>query len=379
MIKCGIICEYNPFHNGHKYHLQKTKEILGDNSNIICVMSGDFTQRGEAAIFDKAIRAEAALNCGADAVIQLPVLYSTAPAEIFAYGAIKILSYIKGLKYLSFGVETEDTNLLEEIALIQIEESDKMQENIKHLLSMGLSYPNCLSAATAKELGNSEKILNILSRPNNVLAIEYLKAIKLLNLDIKPIYIRRIDKGYNSKELIPPFASASAIRTLIERGQDILDFVPINYPKTNLDKKTLEKILILSLINNEIPKAEGLELSLKNAAKNFTTLAEIIESVKSKRYTYARINRLILATLLGINQELYNYKGDFLFDVLGVKKSFKENIKDLESFAVIKKSKKPFINESAEKIYNLDKLASDVYAVITGQSANRFYKKLLEV
>lgn len=380
MIKCGIICEYNPFHNGHLYHIKKTKEIL--NCDIICVMSGDFTQRAEAAIFDKSLRAKLALKSGADAALQLPVVYSTAPAEIFAFGAIKTLSFIKGVQYLSFGVETNETNLLEQIALVQLSESQSMKEHIRQLLEKGLSYPNCLAAATAKEMGQEPAVLGILSRPNNVLAIEYLKAISRLRLDIKPVYIRRTDSGYNSKELSPPYAAAGVIRQLIQSGMDYSMFVPQIYPKSKLDNNTLEKILILSLIKNEIPKAEGLEQKLKRAANSFTSLSKIIESVKSKRYTFSRINRIILSTLLGIDFDLYNYKGEFLFDVLGVRKSFKDKIKDLGPLAVIKRSrsKKPFVNVFAQKIYQIDKLASDIYAVITGQSAaQRYYKKLMEV
>lgn len=191
----GIICEYNPFHNGHLYHLEQSKKMTGSNYTV-AIMSGNFTQRGSTAIIDKWSRAEAALKNGVDLVIELPVLYATSSAENFADGAINILNSLKVVDYLSFGSETSDIETLDKIADILYKEPKTYKNLLSTELKKGLSFPKARENALLAYL-DDKKYGNILSSPNNILGIEYIKALKKYKSNIKPISITRFEAGHN--------------------------------------------------------------------------------------------------------------------------------------------------------------------------------------
>ena len=212
----GIIAEYNPFHNGHEYQIKKAGEISGVDY-IIAIMSGNYVQRGAPAIFDKSIRAEMALNAGIDAVFEIPALFSGASANDFAGYGISLLK-ILGADFISFGAENDNYKLMDTVAKVL---TDKEQElAVKKHMEVGLNYAKARHNAIIEELkGNKEdinEIKNILGSPNNILAIEYLKSIRLNNVGIKPVIISRSGSGYHEKEIKEnKFSSATAIRKLV--------------------------------------------------------------------------------------------------------------------------------------------------------------------
>lgn len=320
----GIVAEYNPFHNGHRYHLLESKR-LKDIDYVICVMSGSFTQRGNTSIIDKWSKAEMALLNGADLVIELPTLYSISSAENFALGAIKILNSLNIVNYLSFGSELGDIKLLNEFADVLYHEPKEYVTMLNHELSKGISYPKARENAMLMYLKDIRKYANIMSSPNNILSIEYLKALKKLKSKIYPYTIKREAVGYNERNIVSNFASATGIRNAIRSGNisALRNVMPANsynillsqIKKGNIvsDLSNFEKAIIYNLrkmsveeIANLPDVSEGLENSIKRAADSCNSLTELKNIVKSKRYTETRIQRILLYSLLGITKREMN-------------------------------------------------------------------------
>jgi len=302
----GIVAEYNPFHNGHKYHIDTAKKIVNPDATF-CVMSGNFVQRGEPAIYNKFIRANTAIKNGMDIVFELPVSFCLSSAETFAMKAVSILANT-GITHLSFGCETDDIDLLNKIADLITNEPDNYKTILKENLKQGISYPKAREIAVNNIIPN-----DVLKSPNNILAIEYLKALKRLKSNIIPVPVKRYKTNYHSLDSIDNIASASAIRNMIKLNSDISKFVPevINKKPVFVDdfeqmimyklrSSTTENFLDLSDVN------EGLENAFINAVKTSITLSETIEKVKSKRYTLSRIKRILFSLLLELpkNTEL---------------------------------------------------------------------------
>jgi len=381
--KCGIICEYNPFHNGHAYHLKKTKELLGKDVTIACVMSGDFVQRASPAFFDKRLRAQAAVEAGADCVLELPFLYATNGAARFSYGAMKILSHITNIKWLSFGVEGDvSIDLLNSIVEVQINEGVKLKENLSRFLKEGNSFALAKARATACEFDDEAGILDILNKPNNVLAIEYLIAIQRLKLDITPLLIKRTDGGYNSLELKPPFASASAIRRLIDGSLPFDNFVPKfvsdNFKNMQVDFKLFDGLARLSLLNYN---GDNIALKkLRESAQKHKDLDAIILNVKTKNMTYASLKRLILHVMCDVTYDLCDYTGEFFTKLLFMKKSFAKHLGDFSSNILISSDDEKRVFEctknEAVAIYKTDTSASNIYSVISRQNSKRYFDKV---
>ena len=316
----GIIAEYNPFHNGHMYHLQKAKEQSGAQY-CICVMSGNFVQRGNTSIVNKWKKAEMALLNGVDLVIELPTIYSVASAEGFSLGAIKLLNNLKIVDAISFGTETSDFAALNNISSIVNEEPMKYKSILNSELKKGLSFPKARENALMLYLNDNKRYDNILNTPNNILAIEYLKALKKIKSTIQPIPIKREKVYYNDNVIVDEFASATAIRKLLknEEFSEIRKVVPkstyqILKKETELgnvvlDLSRYEKEIIYNLRRMtvseiaELPDVnEGLEHSLKNAANYSNDITNLINIVKTKRYTVTRIQRILICALLGITK-----------------------------------------------------------------------------
>lgn len=317
----GIIGEYNPFHNGHLYHLEQSKQLTG-STYTVAIMSGNFTQRGSTSLIDKWSKTEAAIQSGIDLVIELPVLYATSSAENFADGAIKLLNSLKVVDYVSFGAETSDIEILNRFADILYHEPKQYKTMLSHELNKGLSFPKARENALLMYLNDIRKYANVLSSPNNILGIEYLKALKRQKSNIKPVSITRYEAGYNDITYSGNIASSTSIRNIIKNGGfDILRRLlpPSSYRILieNLkqghivpDLSAFEKQIIYNLRKMDISEiaelpdvSEGLEFSIKKAANSCNILTEFLNIIKSKRYTMTRIQRILLYSLLGITKK----------------------------------------------------------------------------
>ena len=317
----GIISEYNTFHNGHLYHLIKSKKITNAEYTI-AVIGGNFTQRGNASLIDKWSKTEMALLNGIDLVIELPLLYSISSAENFAEGAIKILDSLQIVDAISFGTETSDINTLNKFADILYNEPKEYKALLSHELSKGMSYPKARENALMLYLNDIRRFAPILSSPNNILGIEYLKAIKKYKSNIIPISIQRIKTGYNDINFSGNIASATAIRNLVLNHEynDLNRILPISsysILKENIQKghivrdiSNFDKIVLYKLRNMsteellDLPDvSEGLEYSIKKAADSCNTIYELINIVNSKRYTKTRLQRILLYALLNITKK----------------------------------------------------------------------------
>ncbi len=317
----GIIAEYNPFHNGHVYHVNESKKAVGANYTV-AIMSGNFVQRGDTSLTDKWTKARMALLNGIDLVIELPVIYSVSSAENFASGAIKILDSLKIVDYLSFGSELCDVNLLNDFANVLYEEPKEYISILNHELGKGFSYPKARENALLIYLNDIRKYANILSSPNNILAIEYLKSLKQDKSNIVPFSIKRNKVDYNDTNIVDGFASATAIRKIaltndvwsLRRAMpkssfDIM-YECLRSGKTVANLSKFEQTIIYNLRRMTLEEiadlpdvSEGLEHAIKNAANACNTIDELISIVKSKRYTVTRLKRALLHCLLGITKK----------------------------------------------------------------------------
>lgn len=399
----AIIAEYNPFHNGHLYQLQKSKKDINPDFSI-CIMSGNFCERGDTSIMDKWSKAEIALKCGFDMVIELPVIYSISSAENFAEGAIKILDTFENVT-LSFGSECGNLETLNIIANVLCDEPKEYQTILSHELSKGLSYPKARENALLLYLNDIKKYANVLSSPNNILGIEYLKAIKKLNSKVKPYTIKRIDAGYNSLKIKDRLASATAIRNLLKENKNVKKLVPtpsfniildnINNGKIIEDISVFEKEIIYTLrkmslkdISNLQDVTEGLENVVKQSANNCNNLEDLINSIKSKRYTRSRIQRILLYSILNITKKDVrdSYKVKPYVRVLGVSNRGKLLLSQLNNpkYPVITSVKKFMDSSNSKVLINMlekDILASNIYTLAykNDSKANLDYTKKLIV
>lgn len=302
---CGIVCEYNPFHNGHKYHIEQTKEKYGA-THIAAVMSGNFTQRGDVALIDKYKRTETALKNGVDLVIELPVAYALASAEQFAQGAVYLLNSLGCVDMLSFGSESGDIKLLRETAgaVYYAMESEEFNKQLKS----GLAYPAALQKAIEKYY--TDDVIETLAAPNNTLAIEYLKALDTFASPIEPVTVKRAAAGHDSEIDNPSqIVSASQLRKMIAEGKDISALAPeSDFSNTasilNIENAILSKLRFMS--KTEIEKTPNAVLGLENriyrAVQVSASLNELYFLIKTKRYTLARIRRIVLSAFLGITK-----------------------------------------------------------------------------
>lgn len=315
----GIVSEYNPFHNGHLMHLQKSKELTHTDFTI-AVMSGNFVQRGDTSIVDKWTKAEMALKSGVDLVIELPTLYAISSAENFADGAIKILNSLGIVDYVSFGSEIGEITPLDDVASVLYKEPKEFSSLITRQLRSGLSYPKARELAIQMYFGSSQKYTDVLENPNNILGIEYLKSLKRLKSPITPITLKRKYSDYNSNDIKSGIASATAIRTMLQKEKNIHYVVPYETYEILEEKKKYGQIIpSLSIFSKEIiytlrkmtlseiatlpDVSEGLENKIKSAANTSNNLEELILKIKSKRYTQSRIQRILLYALLNISEK----------------------------------------------------------------------------
>lgn len=354
----GVIAEYNPFHNGHLYHLNKIKELY-PHSIIVLVLSGHFMQRGEPSIISKWDRTELALEYGADIVIELPFPFATQSADIFAKGSIQILKHLK-VDTLVFGSESDNINKLMELSKIDLEDNEIIQSN----LEKGMSY----AKATYQYLNDIHN--ESIQTPNDILGLAYIKAMKNENANITPVTIKRTN-DYHGIDLCGSIASASAIRKALHEGKDVSNFVPkltAEKLKNSLffqeDYFPFYQYKIVSEVNRlkEYQTVdEGLENKIKREIVHAASLDNLILRIKTKRYTYNKIRRMVTHILVGFTkEEAQQYKDVTYLRILGFTKKGQHYLnqikKDIELPLVTKFKKKN------DPMLELEYRATTVYA-----------------
>lgn len=384
----GIVSEYNPFHNGHLHHLEISKQVTKSAFTVV-VMSGNFVQRGDTSLINKWVKTEMALKSGVDLVIELPTVYSISSAENFADGAVKILNSLGVVDFISFGSEIGEISPLNDVANILYREPKEFSSLITAQLKSGLSYPKAREIALSQFFGSSKKYSEILNNPNNILGVEYLKSLKKHKSHIRPLTIKRDYSDYNSKTEKNGIASATAIRTMIQAGKNVHYVVPyetyelldeeIENGRIIQDLSVFEKEIIytlrkmtLSEIANLPDVSEGLENKIKLAANNCNTFDDLIQNIKSKRYTQSRIQRIFLYALLGISQKDMNSskKINPYIRVLGFNKHGKRIISAIAAanpkLNIIVSVKKFMENSNDTSLRNMiskDILATNIYTL----------------
>lgn len=420
----GIVAEYNPFHKGHEYQINYCKKKM-HSDYVIVVMSGDYVQRGTPALLPKHLRAEMALRCGADLVLEMPVSVSTASAEAFAMGGVSILDGLNVVDQLCFGSEYGEVSALQELASVLIKEPEEYRVLLKTFLSEGLSFPAARSQALIEYFKNPHhfegddfdgiltpllnQIVQILNSPNNILGIEYCKALLRLNSKIKPVTLKRQGMGYHETTLNEQststsehFASASAIRNALKSDSEInevLKEVPdeaVPLLKTAVKKKEflLEddfSLLLQYCLLNETPESlsgyadmsKDLAARIYNQINHFENFTQFTELLKTKELTYTRIQRSLLHTILKIKEQPEKIP---YARVLGFRKSSSPLLKEIKQHATI-----PLITKAADatgilsadgqELWNTNLRASNIYeSVLTQKTGHTFiheYKKQL--
>ena len=372
----GIVAEYNPFHKGHLYQINETKKYISEKDNdeavAVAVMSGNLTQRGEAAAFNKWKRAEMAAACGVDLVVELPTVYACSSAGDFAAAGIKILENL-GVDYISFGSESGDIEQLKRIANLIKENEDLIESAVKAKVKDGLSYPRARQEALSAWLNEEE--MELMGNPNNILALEYLKNISRAH----PLTIKRAGAGYNDAEAKDGLASASFIRKKLEKDDEGTLWMPPEASELIAEEKSctmdmLYPLLVHKVISSSAEKlesvaagGEGLGNKLKNSIRKCSSYDELVDMLKSKRYTRTRISRFLAHVLLDIHAEDIE-KGGLYIRVLAftgrgakyLKKVKKEGQCQLPVITNINKDVFPEVNHILEK----DIMAADIYNLV---------------
>ena len=375
----GMVCEYNPFHNGHLHHIMETRK--NGATHIVAVMSGNFVQRGDVAIMDKHTRAKLAVRSGVDLVIELPVQFCLSSAENFAAGAIYLLNSLGAVEELSFGSECGDVGLLLK-ALDTVEMTAVSKASvIRSIMEKGYTFPKALNSVIN---GTDPEIAYLITQPNNMLAIEYLRALKKLASPIEPFTVERKSAQHDSSQPVDGFASASFIRENIMKrsgGFRIDRYTPKLWADTikndisagrTASLKNLERVILYKLRNTspqEIASVndvgQGLEYRIFNS-RNASSFEELIYTVKTKRYTMARIKRIMLSLLIGIHKEDMNcmppYGRILAFNDRGREiLAYAKNYASIPYAASI--AKLSHLSETAGKFAELEEKASDVYGL----------------
>ena len=391
----GIIAEYNPFHNGHSYHIQNTKAQTGADF-VVAVMTGNFTQRGNTSVINKWEKAKMALNGDADLVIELPTIYSVSSAENFANGAVKILNELGIVDTISFGMEADDVSTLNNIANVLVNEPPEYKAILEHELGKGNSFPKARENALMMYLNDIKRYANVVKGSNNILAIEYLKALKKQKSSIVPFGVKREKVYYNSTKIIDEYASATGIRNLLlhnqlEEVRKVMPSKSYSILLNNLRQGTY--VLDIIAYNDEIiyklrsmtvkqianlpDVSEGLEYLIKEVSNKTNNLIELINGIKSKRYTQTRIQRILLYALLGItkkdmemSKKITPYirvlgcseKGKILLSQINSKAKV---ITSLKKYEVSNKNKRFCIGKqkTLNRMLEIDKMETDIYTI----------------
>ena len=384
---CAVICEFNPLQNGHKLILDKAREITSCDF-VLCIMSGNFTQRGEEAIVDKFTRAKTAVLCGADMVVHNPTVFSTSSSEIFALSNVKIANSFENITHLCFGSECGDIELLKRCASFFINEPKDYSNLLKKYLQLGNSYNQSRTLALteyAKTDKDAEEFSKLLQCPNNILAVEYIKALISTKSKIEPVTIKR-ENNFNSKALTK-LASASAIRNelyktnKITKCKGLMPDIAFNslkeYFKTNQlpSKKTVNDLLLYTLrtktltqIKNTFDVSEGLENRIKECAKNSKTIEEYFEKVATRRYQSAKLRRIATHILLDISSEdvlsIYKLKTLPYIKVLATNKKILSKKIKCNTNLIVRNAETKNLPKEAKRFIEIEDMAEQVYALL---------------
>ncbi len=372
----GIICEYNPFHNGHLYHINKIKEMYPDDI-IVLVMSSHFLQRGDSSLINKWDKTDIALSLGVDIVIELPFIFSSQGADIFAKGSIEILNNMN-VDRLIFGSETDNIEILNNIADIQINNSD-FDLKVKKYMDEGISYPTALSKAVY-DLTDIK-----IDKPNDLLAISYIKEIKKQNANIKPSCIKRTN-DFHSLKLDNEIVSATSIRNALKENKDVKKYVPsvvYDYLQKEIsfteDYFNFLKYKIISELNNlSIYHCvdEGIENRIKKYIYTSNDMDELINNIKTKRYTYNKVKRMLAYILCSYTKEeaLRTKKSEYI-RILGFNKKGKDYLNKVKKTSLL-----PIItgySNIKSEILDIEKRVSSIY-FLTFKQKNKNYLMEME-
>ena len=383
----GIIAEFNPFHKGHTLPIIEARRAIGADGYVVCIMSGNCVQRGDLAIFHKKARAEAAIRCGADLVIELPAPYVLGSAEKFARGGIALLTSLGASdSYLAFGSETADGTALTGIA----KELDKPETQAKIASGMteGLSY----GTACQKALESTEEHVSLLQTPNNLLAIEYLRGIHRLGADIKPLPVKRQGVAHDSEIPHEGYASASHLRTLLQEGEteQVWNYIPdvaadifhqeLAQGRGPVGIGQLEQTILTLLRLQREPEggylddSEGLSRRIRKIAAEAATLEELLTEIKTKRYHLSRIRRLILSMCLGLSPADRPETPPYIRPIATSQngQAFLRQLTKTATLPILSRGgevKK--LNQEAQRIFEIESMVTDLQALCFHEAIHR--------
>lgn len=397
MKTAAIICEYNPFHNGHEYHIMQTRNITGAD-RIIVVMSGNYVQRGTPAVMDKKIRAQAALLCGADLVIELPLFAACASAPDFAMGAVSLLHKLGVVDYLSFGSECQDINKLKQLASFLIQYEEEIERGTKNLMSLGHSYPKAKELYLREHLFDTS-LIEVLKQPNNILGIEYLKALIRLDSPIVPVCVTRVSNDHHSKKLTPSISSATSIREILEQGKidplfsrvpDALhDLYQTHYQKDFPVCADDFSLLLHAGIYScpDLTKISGISNDFKDRLlkmlKADLSFDQLVSACKTKNLTWSKASRNLLHIILDITcekmEKARTYDMSPYFQILGFKRSSSFIIGDIKKNSSIPmvrhlRAMDDPLSSAQEELLSAEQRANQLYRAVIGQKFHTIIK-----
>ena len=358
----GLIAEYNPFHNGHLYHINKIKEMYPD-SLLILVLNGYFTQRGTISVLTKEDKTRISLNNNIDIVLELPFIYGTQSSDIFAYNSVKLLNELKVNKII-FGSESNNIDLLKKVVDIQLNDPT-YEDNVKKHLDLGDNYPTAMKKAL-----NIEEDIN---NPNDLLGISYIKAINKINQSIEAETIKRTN-SYHDIESTETIVSATNIRTKLSNEESIDNYLPQevipylnNISNNNLFNLLKFKILTDNDLSKYLDVDEGIEFRILKYIKESNTLDELISNIKTKRYTYNKINRMLLHILIGLTKDDNHLATLDYIKILGFNSKGQEYLKSIRKDITL-----PTTPNKESKVFEIELKAAYLYEQATKKSLNNF-------
>ena len=396
----GIICEYNPLHCGHKYQIDEIKALFKNDALIVCLLSSNYVQRGEPALVDKYARADMAIECGADMVLEYPTLFCCSSAESYAHNAIYILNSIGIIDYITYGSKSVDSNNVKSISSILANEPSQYKKFLKDELSKGLSFPKARESALSIYLTdkgyNIHSLKQTLQSSNDILAIEYEKALIRHKSNIKTIPIKRVGSDYNDGNLYDTFSSATAIRKTLSDNNGCLKNISEQIPITThriLDEykkykcfaniELFKDIISYSIMEKDANELclyplvnEGIENLLQKYVTSSSSITTFIDSCVTKRYPSTRIQRLLMHIMLGANKGLYSkYKKPEYIRVLASKNknllSLLSNTSNLPVVTSLKKSYDSF-DLNKKGLIEFENKACDIYNHVVLKDKNNY-------
>jgi len=380
MKTAGIICEYNPFHLGHMGHIEKTRQALGDDTAVVCVMSGNFVQRGDIAVFNKHTRSKTAIFGGADLVIELPVPYVLQSAEGFAGAGVYLLDALGICDHLSFGSESGQLDDLREAA--EMITTDKAHEMTKQWLDKGVTYAAAQQKAATEQMGKKAEIF---SAPNNVLGIEYIKALKKYNSRMQPVTVQRTggdhdsDTGFSAsalrKELFNEVIPASLMPDSVTAiYKDEIDSGRGPVFLKHMELAVLSRLRAIDDFSDISGVSEGLDQRFKRFTSTEPSIGMILDKIKTKRYTMSRLRRVLMCSVLGIKKEHVKTHPPYI-RVLAMNNKGKALLGKSRKISKLPIITKPAsvnrLNENSVKLFTLESMSTDFYVLSYRDECNR--------